>query len=214
MNLQLDQFSWIPELERRTQEIVQEWRRLPKGLVMPWPQPGREFMRAIMISFHGQHSPVAKLCPTLMSSAARIPRLRSLTIQTMEPGAYLAPHRGATSGICRIHLGLDVPEGNWIQVEGKKTFFQTGKCFVFDDRQVHEVKNESTRPRTNLIIDCWAPWNVPGERVERVKHRLAHKLGVKRSEMVNFFPRVLDHVADFRKENPGVFRELSRLPQA
>lgn len=209
MQVDLNQLSWVKEIEDHTEEMVKEWRRLPEGLVMPWPQPGREFMRAIMLAFHGGVSPVGDLCPTIMRTAGSVPRLRSLTIQTMEPGGYLAPHHGATSGVCRVHLGLDVPEGNWITVSGKKSYFETGKCFVFDDLQVHEVKNESDKPRTNLIIDCWAPWGTPGERMLRVKHRMAHKLGVKRSEMATFFQSTLKHVEEFREKHPEVFAELA-----
>ncbi len=91
----------------------------------------------------------------------------------------------------------------------RKPTLKRGNVFAFDDLQLHEVKNEGDHPRTNLIIDCWAPWSVPGDRLLRMKHRLAHRFGVKRSDMVAFFPTVLEQVKEFREQNPGGFDELA-----
>ncbi len=131
MEFYLETIPWLKELEGKTDSIVQEWRSLPPEFMLPWPQPNRDFMHVIMLACHGRFSPVEELCPTIMGIARRVPNLRSLLIQTIDPGSHLTPHRGATAGICRVHLGPDVQEGNWIKVNGKKTYFKTGECFCF-----------------------------------------------------------------------------------
>lgn len=215
MNLENMKFPWMTQLEENADAIVQEWKNLPEDMMFVWPQPDMTFMTAIMLYFHGGVSPFAELCPVLMKTVLDFPGLRSVTIQTMQPGGYLPPHKGATAGLLRAHLGLEVPEKKcWIEVAGKRTFFETGKTFLFDDWQVHEVKNESELTRTNLIIDCWAPLSIPGERMRRIAHKVAHKVGAKRSVIADYFDATMEFATDYKAKHPELFAEAKARLQA
>lgn len=205
MPISAKEVPWIPRLEASYAAILAEWRRLPQKMMLHWPPANRRFMQAIMLSLNGEVSPFASCCPTLMAFSHTIPGLRSVSLQTMQAGGHLAPHHGATSGVMRVHLGLEVHAGNWIEVHGKRTPFENGKCFAFDDMAVHEVKNESGRPRTNLILDCWAPWNIPGDRIRRMKHRAAHALGMKSSNVEKYFQASKRYAEKYQMENPHDF---------
>jgi len=207
MNISAEQIPWVGLLENNFDSILREWQKFSPDMRLTWPQPGREFMSAIMLFFHGKVSPFAELCPVLMKTASCLPGLRSVTYQVIQPGGHLTPHHGATSGILRVHLGIDVPEGNWIEVGGKRTYFKNGKCFAFDDSTVHEVHNESKRPRTNLIIDCWMPMSISGQRMRRIKHRFAHSIGAKRSVIADYFKETVEFAAKYKATHPELFGE-------
>lgn len=208
MNIDTTKIPWLKNLEDNYQVILDEWRALPPEVMINWPQEGREFMRAIMPFFHGEETEFAALCPNLMRITKDIPNLRMVSIQTMDAGGHLPAHTGATTGVYRVHMGLDVKDGNWIEVNRKRSKLENGKCFVFDDTQLHEVGNESGAPRTNLILDSWAPYSVPGERVRRVGHRFAHAVGIKRSEMTKYFQATKVYATKYKAEHPEVFAGL------
>ena len=206
MNLENMKLPWMTLLEENAEAIVEEWKNLPEDMMFEWMQADMKHMTAIMLYFHGGISPFADLCPVLMETVLAFPRLRSVTIQTMQPGGHLPPHKGATAGLLRAHLGLEVPEDKcWIEVEGKRSFFKTGETFLFDDWKVHEVMNESEVTRTNLIIDCWAPFSVPGQRVRRVAHMFAHKVGAKRSSIGEYFDATMEFATDYKAKHPELF---------
>jgi len=54
-------------------------------------------------------------------------------ISVMEPGTLVRPHTGTTNARMRIHLGLSVPKGVGVRVDGEARTWVEGKCIVFDD---------------------------------------------------------------------------------
>lgn len=78
----------------------------------------------------------------------------SLVISRMEPGCHVRPHRDLDGpGHLRCHLGVAVPRGAWMAVDGTRTRWRDGECLVFDPRRVHEVRNDGAVSRTILIVD-------------------------------------------------------------
>lgn len=76
----------------------------------------------------------------------------------LSPGSHISPHYGPCNIRLRVHLGLDIPEGCFIKVAETEKKWENGKCLVFDDTYLHEVKNENTnKKRTILLLDIWHP---------------------------------------------------------
>lgn len=70
----------------------------------------------------------------------------------------IAPHYGPCNVRLRIHLGLDIPEGCYLKVAEQQRNWEEGKCLVFDDTYLHEVKNENKeKKRVILLLDIWHP---------------------------------------------------------
>ena len=78
-------------------------------------------------------------------------------ISVMEPGTLVRPHTGLTNARMRIHLGLNIPKGVGVRVNGETRTWIEGKCIVFDDSYVHEVWHNGTEKRIVLIVDIWNP---------------------------------------------------------
>jgi aspartate beta-hydroxylase len=78
-------------------------------------------------------------------------------ISVMVPATVVKPHTGETNARLRIHLGLDVPTGVSVRVDGETRTWVEGKCICFDDSFIHQVWHTGTKKRIVLIIDVWHP---------------------------------------------------------
>ena len=77
----------------------------------------------------------------------------SIQIAKLPAGRSLPLHRGDRK-IRRIHLGLDVPEGDIkFCVKGEERKWENGKCLGFNDFFEHTAWNNTDKDRTNLILD-------------------------------------------------------------
>ena len=75
----------------------------------------------------------------------------------LDPFTHVAPHTGPTNMRLRCHLGIDVPTGCTLTVDGDTRGWEAGRCIVFDDSLMHEVWNPSPERRIVLIVDLWHP---------------------------------------------------------
>jgi aspartyl/asparaginyl beta-hydroxylase (cupin superfamily) len=76
----------------------------------------------------------------------------------LAPNSDISAHYGPCNIRLRIHLGIDVPADCFIQVGGVERKWEEGKCIMFDDTYLHEVKNKNpTLSRTILLLDIWHP---------------------------------------------------------
>ena len=66
----------------------------------------------------------------------------------------IKPHKGYQGNFLRLHLGLQIPLGD-CGLKSNDTVYrwESGKTFVFDDRQQHEAWNKTNNDRVVLIID-------------------------------------------------------------
>ena len=77
----------------------------------------------------------------------------SIQIAKLPAGRSLPLHRGDRK-IKRIHLGLDVPEGDIkFCVKGEERKWENGKCLGFNDFFEHRAWNNTDKDRINLIVD-------------------------------------------------------------
>lgn len=72
----------------------------------------------------------------------------------LRAGCKIYPHRGPTSPeVFKYHLGLEVPEGTWIDIGGYRYFWKEGHDMIFDDAVEHFAENPTDRDRVILMID-------------------------------------------------------------
>lgn len=112
-------------------------------------------------------------CPEIASQVKG-----SLIFSRLAGGTVIRPHCGPTNCRLRIHLALEVPEGeSSIRVGTERLKWEEGKCIVFDDSFEHEVVHPGKRPRVVLIADIWHP-----ELTECARRRHLHGRHLRRYE--------------------------------
>jgi Aspartyl/Asparaginyl beta-hydroxylase len=80
-----------------------------------------------------------------------------LHFSVLGPESAIPSHHDSTNVRITCHLGLVVPEGCGIKVDGLTREWHEGRCLFFDSTYKHEVWNRSRRPRTCLFVDIWHP---------------------------------------------------------
>ena len=118
----------------------------------------------------------AKRCPKTMQLLTRIPGVSTAFFSILSPGKHIPSHRGAWSGILRLHLGLLVPEPRAkvrIRVANQMCQWQEGKCLVFDDTWNHEVWNDTAGYRVVLFVDFERPLRRPWSWLNHLVMNLA-----------------------------------------
>jgi aspartyl/asparaginyl beta-hydroxylase (cupin superfamily) len=126
----------------------------------------------------GVANPVAeKDVPTLLSFAARTPRVVNAMIAILDPGVTLKPHEGPYAGILRYHLALKVPENNppRLRVDQEYYTWKERESILIDDTFQHEVYNDSDSSRILVIVDVRRPMSLLPDRVNRLSLRLKRK---------------------------------------
>ncbi|HEX9792944.1 MAG TPA: aspartyl/asparaginyl beta-hydroxylase domain-containing protein [Planctomycetota bacterium] len=175
-------------LESQWLEIRAEMEALPAGSFKPWPQHDHRFMSGVLLSHYGRDLPVAARCPRTMAALRKLPNFVNAGFQSVAAGGHLLPHHGSTAGILRglLPLTMSADGDNWIKVAGQKHVYREGEVFLLLDTSLHEVRNESSVSRTVLAFDLWLPMRVPGDRLRRIKHRIAARFLRKRSAVMEF----------------------------
>src|SRR6476661_6168911 len=118
-------------------------------------------------------------CPETGKLLDSIPGLALAFFSVLAPGMHIKTHRGSYKGVIRCHLGLIVPEPRTdvrMRVGDKMTYWEEGKCVIFDDTHKHEVWNDTDGIRVVLLFDVFRP--LPGwlTLVNKALLGLAHYL--------------------------------------
>lgn len=100
---------------------------------------------------------------SLVSTISETSSLGMTSLSVVYPGTHIFPHCGPTNARLRVHLGISVPEGAYLEVGGEKIYWREGKCIVFDDSFEHQVWHRGQSPRIVLILDVWHPDLSPEE---------------------------------------------------
>lgn len=109
------------------------------------------------------HQPVLDRCPQTAALLERLPLARipgrapNAFFSLLKPGSRIPPHTGVTNTRAIVHLALDVPPSCGFRVGNEVREWVEGKAFAFDDTIEHEAWNDSTQPRSVLIVDYWNP---------------------------------------------------------
>lgn len=130
-----------------------------------------------------------KECPNTCKVIDQCDDVHAAMFSIVEPGNYIRPHKGPSTGSLRYHLGLSVPkdkENCYITVNNEKFIWEEGKSLVFDDTYIHSVYNNTSEPRIILFLD-----------IERPTTYFLSKLNkylLQNSQFISFVKKVNDSV--------------------
>lgn len=109
-----------------------------------------------LYAFNNRLEENCKKCPETARLLASIPGMTTAMFSCLQPRTHIRPHIGYyqySNYILRAHLGIKVPEGCALVVNGVSQTWENGKTFVFDDTFRHEAYNKSNELRVVLMID-------------------------------------------------------------
>lgn len=170
-------FPQITELVNNVDVVREEMRALKDW--RPWPETNLYSARKEWNVFPFLHTFPAtdqskvtwvphfcNQCPKTTAMLKKIKGIRTALLSRMGPGTVLAAHRGwadLSNHVLRLHLALEVPEGNacGLWVRGEKQFHKEGEVLCFDDSKLHKAFNLSEKQRTVLIFDIIRPDILP-----------------------------------------------------
>jgi len=129
--------------------------------LIPWPE---KFIAAEgqwdilgLYAFENRLDKLCTLCPQTTKLLETIPGLQTALFSCLRPRAHIKPHIGYyqySEKILRVHLGLIVPDGCVLKVNGVEHRWEEGKLMVFDDTYRHEAWNPSyDTTRVVLMFD-------------------------------------------------------------
>jgi len=74
-------------------------------------------------------------------------------------GTVVRPHFALANDHLRLHLGIDIPEPDMVDliVGGERHGWAQGRVTVFDDSVIHSVRHRGRQDRTVLIVDMVHP---------------------------------------------------------
>lgn len=75
----------------------------------------------------------------------------------LHPNSRIAAHTGVHNARLTLHLGLRIPEGSYIEVNGERRSWKVGEVLILDDSFVHFVGNPSDEDRVILLAHVWHP---------------------------------------------------------
>ncbi len=107
----------------------------------------------VMKDFNGVNENAQKYMPRTLALLESMPNVVSASISILEPHTSLQPHVGYYKGLLRYHLGLRIPPGNVLTVDGHEYEWKDGQGVLFDDMYTHSVRNTSNERRVVLYLD-------------------------------------------------------------
>jgi hypothetical protein len=178
-------FASVLPLEKAATVIREEYRGLADktpGCLSKHANMGAWTQHYLMEEGRWNDDMVSR-CPKTMEALSTLPLCESgfgyVYFSTLDPGASIRPHHGATNAKLRIQLALEVgvpsvqTAGAFLTVGKLTREYQEGKILVFDDTHLHSVTNAAAgTKRTILLVDIWHP------AIARVPHLLKRIVGV------------------------------------
>ncbi|MGH6870389.1 MAG: aspartyl/asparaginyl beta-hydroxylase domain-containing protein [Rhizomicrobium sp.] len=181
------QFSWIEDLEARTDAIRGELIGLLEEdadgfkpyVTHPANAPLHQWAELnwsprwsarYLWKDGARQDDVCARCPRTAEALAAIPRAEianfapTAFFSTLDPHTRIPPHSGDTNARLIVHLPLIVPGQCYFRVGNDTREFEPGRAWVFDDTIEHEAWNDSDKLRVILIFDVWNPYLSPAER--------------------------------------------------
>ena len=182
----VDDFAGLRQLAERWEDVAAEVGGLLEQRTAPPMQvvePGHRRLsrgpgwRMAVLQIYGQRTK-ANLgsCPQTDALLAAVPDLTSAMISVMEPGKAIPWHPGIMKGVVRVHLPLQVPDGDAaIQVGRKVHRWVPGQVVLFDDTVPHRAWNRAGAPRVVLLLDLVRP--MPWPWLDAINRRMVAWLG-------------------------------------
>lgn len=96
--------------------------------------------------------------PVTVGLLDEIPGLLSAFINVLEPHSGVPPHQGDSNAIMRVHVGLNVPEGDCaLRVGPEARQCANGAVMAFCDAHDHASWNNTDAQRVVLVLDVLDP---------------------------------------------------------
>lgn len=145
--------------EDNWQIIYQEYLQIQQQM-MAWPErhlynKGWEVFGLYDFPDGNELLDNCKLCPNTAALIKQaVPNHGTAGFSRLAPNTVISPHRGYQGPYLRMHLGLEIPDGDCGLRSGDMVYrWSPGKTFVFDDRQTHTAWNNTDHYRVALLID-------------------------------------------------------------
>eukprot|EP01127_Copromyxa_protea_P024269 TRINITY_DN9462_c0_g1_i1.p1 TRINITY_DN9462_c0_g1~~TRINITY_DN9462_c0_g1_i1.p1 ORF type:complete len:406 (-),score=55.37 TRINITY_DN9462_c0_g1_i1:13-1230(-) len=157
-----DDFPFLKVLEENFDVIKREAEALRdhQEKLVPWPEKfitktGWDVLG--LYAFENKLDKLCAICPETTRLLETIPGLQTALFSCLRPRAHIKPHIGYymySEKILRVHLGVVVPTGCTIKINGEEHTWEEGKLIVFDDTFRHEAWNPSyDTTRVVLMFD-------------------------------------------------------------
>jgi len=148
-------------LEENFEAIRDEVFALHEDNLVPWPEKylcktGWDVLG--MFAFNNKIPKNNQVCPKTYQILESIPGMVTAMFSCLKPRSHIKPHIGyyqySEKKILRCHLGIIIPEGCSLKVNGEVRGWEEGKCMVFDDTFRHEAWNSNyDKTRIVLMVD-------------------------------------------------------------
>lgn len=93
-------------------------------------------------------------CPETSAMLKKLPGLVDAGFSLVGPKSAIFPHSDNYGpDLQRVHLGVSVPQGSEMVVEGQRVAWEEGRVVMFDRSQIHSVTNKSDESRVVLLCD-------------------------------------------------------------
>lgn len=153
------EFPFTQLLEDNYEVIRKEFEALNMEQLVPWPErylckKGWDVFG--LYAFNNRLEENCAKCPETARILSQIPGMTTAMFSCLQPRTHIRPHIGYfqySNYILRAHLGIKVPTGCALKVNGVSQGWENGKTFVFDDTFRHEAYNKSDELRVVLMID-------------------------------------------------------------
>jgi len=154
-------------LEENYEIIKQEALSLQQDSLRAWPEKnlyteGWDVLG--MFAFRNKLEFPCTICPKTSKILEQVPGLQTALFSCLKPRCHIKPHVGYyqySEKVLRVHMGLIVPTGCILKVNGIERTWTEGKCIVFDDTFRHEAWNPSyDTTRIVLMLDIEYNGNV------------------------------------------------------
>lgn len=153
------EFPFCKMLEENYDVIRKEFEALAMDQLVAWPErylckKGWDVFG--LYAFNNRLEENCQKCPETARILSQIPGMTTAMFSCLQPRTHIRPHIGYfqySNYILRAHLGIKVPIGCALKVNGVEQTWENGKSFVFDDTFRHEAYNKSNELRAVLMID-------------------------------------------------------------
>jgi aspartyl/asparaginyl beta-hydroxylase (cupin superfamily) len=151
---------FLEPIRERWREIRAEYDRVSsrRDLVSYLPNdPAHERWTAFFFVHDGRwQEESARQCPVTHALLRACPiGPGDAMFSVLAPRAEIEPHHGVDNLTWTVHLGLDVPDGAALLVDGEARAWREGEWLVFDDSYRHSARNDSDARRAILLFDVW-----------------------------------------------------------
>jgi len=152
-------FPQLKILEDNWEVIREEALEAIQQFLVAWPEKNICEKGWNVFPFKAFDNRLERMCaiaPRTSEILDTIPDVTTSLFSTLQPKIHIKPHVGYyqySEKILRVHLGLVIPPGCVLKVNGEERGWEEGKVIVFDDTFRHEAWNPSDKTRIVLMFD-------------------------------------------------------------